>query len=150
MAGESVDGKFVWMDGKIVPFQDATIHVLSHSMQYGGAIFEGIRAYEMSDGRSALWRGEDHYRRFLGFRRQHPALAKGDIEFIESEGDTVAFTRREGNEQIVCVFNLGAGLANIDLGGRALQPLPGHGFSGQTGAGSIRLGGYGAWFGRID
>lgn len=92
----------------------------------------------------------EHYRRFLAFRRLHPALAKGDIEFIESEGDTVAFTRREGNEQIVCVFNLGAGLANIDLGGRALQPLPGHGFSGQTGAGSIRLGGYGAWFGRID
>ncbi len=65
MAGESVDGKFVWVDGKLVPFKDATIHILSHSMQYGGSIFEGIRAYELSDGRSALFRGEDHYRRFL-------------------------------------------------------------------------------------
>ncbi|MGX5841702.1 beta-galactosidase BglA [Mesorhizobium sp. ArgA1] len=92
----------------------------------------------------------EHYRRFLGFRRQHPALAKGDIEFIESEGDTVAFTRREGNEQIVCVFNLGSRPAEVDLGGQALQPLAGHGFSGQSGTGSIRLGGYGAWFGRID
>jgi alpha-glucosidase len=91
----------------------------------------------------------EHYRRFLGFRRQHPALAKGDIEFIESEGDTVAFTRREGNEQIVCVFNLGSRPAEVDLG-QALQPLAGHGFSGQSGTGSIRLGGYGAWFGRID
>ena len=92
----------------------------------------------------------EHYRRFLGFRRQHPALAKGDIEFIESEGDTVAFTRREGNEQIVCVFNLGSRPAEVDLGGQALQPLAGHGFSGQSGTGSIRIGGYGAWFGRID
>ncbi|MER9402829.1 alpha-glucosidase family protein [Mesorhizobium caraganae] len=91
----------------------------------------------------------EHYRRFLGFRRQHPALAKGDIEFIESEGDTVAFTRREGNEQIVCVFNLGSSPAEVDLG-QALQPLAGHGFSGRSGTGSIRLGGYGAWFGRID
>lgn len=91
----------------------------------------------------------EHYRRFLGFRRQHPALAKGDIEFIESEDDTVAFTRREGNEQIVCVFNLGSSPAEVDLG-QALQPLAGHGFSGQSGTGSIRLGGYGAWFGRID
>ncbi|WP_192179277.1 alpha-glucosidase [Mesorhizobium amorphae] len=92
----------------------------------------------------------EHYRRFLAFRRQHSALAKGDITFIESEGDTVAFTRREGNEQVVCVFNLGSKPAEVVLGGQALQPLPGHGFSGQSGTGSIRLGGYGAWFGRID
>ncbi|MBN9222187.1 MAG: alpha-glucosidase [Mesorhizobium sp.] len=92
----------------------------------------------------------EHYRRFLTFRRAHPALAKGDISFIESEGDTVAFTRRAGNEQIVCVFNLGAGPAKVDLGDRSLQPLPGHGFSGRASSGSIELGGYGAWFGRID
>ncbi|TIS72651.1 MAG: alpha-glucosidase, partial [Mesorhizobium sp.] len=66
------------------------------------------------------------------------------------QGDTVAFTRREGNEQIVCAFNLGSRPAEIDLGGRSLQPLPGHGFSGQTGVGSIRLGGYGAWLGRVN
>lgn len=65
MAGESVDGKYVWVDGKIVPFQDATIHLLSHSMQYGGGIFEGIRSYELADGRSALFRGTEHYQRFL-------------------------------------------------------------------------------------
>ncbi|MFA6157596.1 alpha-glucosidase [Mesorhizobium sp.] len=92
----------------------------------------------------------EHYRRFLAFRRMHPALAKGDISFLESEGDVVAFTRREGNEQIVCVFNLGATPASLDLGDRSPQPLPGHGFSGQASGGSIRLGGYGAWFGRTD
>ncbi len=92
----------------------------------------------------------EHYRRFLAFRRAHLALAKGDIDFIESEGDTVAFTRRQGNERIACVFNLGSKPAEVNLGGGSLQPLPGHGFSGQSGTGSVRLGGYGAWFGRID
>ncbi|PBB87713.1 MULTISPECIES: alpha-glucosidase family protein [unclassified Mesorhizobium] len=92
----------------------------------------------------------EHYRRFLAFRRQHPALAKGDMEFIASDGDTVAFTRREGNERIACVFNLGSKPAEVDLGKATLKPLSGHGFSGQTGSGPIRLGGYGAWFGRID
>ena len=92
----------------------------------------------------------EHYRRFLAFRRQHPALVKGDIDFIESDGETLAFTRREGNERIACVFNLGSRPVEIDLGHGALQPLPGHGFSRQTGTGPILLGGYGAWFGRID
>ncbi|QPC89460.1 alpha-glucosidase family protein [Mesorhizobium sp. INR15] len=101
---------------------------------------------QQGDDRSLL----EHYRRFLAFRHNHPALAKGDIKFVESQGDTVAFTRREGNEQIICVFNLGAKPAEVDLGGQSLQPLPGHGFSGQTGGGAVHLGGYGAWFGRID
>jgi alpha-glucosidase len=91
----------------------------------------------------------EHYRRFRAFRRAHPALAKGDISFLKADGDTVAFTRREGNEEIVCVFNLGSTPANVDLGGRSLQPLPGHGPDGNANAGAVRLGGYGAWFGRF-
>ena len=91
----------------------------------------------------------EHYRRFLAFRRSHPALAKGEIAFLKAEDDVVAFTRREGNEEVVCVFNLGSAPANIDLGGRGLQPLPGHGLDGNANAGAVRLAGYGAWFGRF-
>ncbi|MEJ6785663.1 beta-galactosidase BglA [Aminobacter sp. Piv2-1] len=91
----------------------------------------------------------EHYRRFLAFRRSHPALAKGDIRFLDVEGDAIAFSRREGNEEIVCVFNLGSAPATVDLGGRGLQALPGHGLDGKTHAGAVRLGGYGAWFGRF-
>ncbi|MCX8571727.1 MULTISPECIES: alpha-amylase family glycosyl hydrolase [Hyphomicrobiales] len=91
----------------------------------------------------------EHYRRFLAFRRAHPALAKGDISFLKAEGDAIAFSRREGNEEIVCVFNLGSTPATVDLGGRGLQPLQGHGLDGKTDAGAVRLAGYGAWFGRF-
>ena len=90
----------------------------------------------------------EHYRRFLAFRRTHPALAKGDIEFLGIEGDAVAFTRRQGNEQLVCAFNLGSAPAELDIAG-GLSPLAGHGFAGTAADGKLKLGAYGAWFGRI-
>ncbi len=91
----------------------------------------------------------EHYRRFLAFRRNFPALAKGSLEFLDSDGDVVAFTRSEGNEQIVCAFNLGAKKAELSLGPDAeLQAVQGHGFGARTSKGTIKLGAYGAWFGR--
>ena len=92
----------------------------------------------------------EHYRRFLAFRRANPALAKGEIEFLAVEDDAIAFARRQGNERIVCAFNLGAEPAVIELGLCSVaEPLAGHGFSGESSAGTIRLEGYGAWFGRL-
>ena len=44
----------IWMDGKLVPFADATVHVLSHSLHYGNAVFEGIRAYSTPEGPAIL------------------------------------------------------------------------------------------------
>ena len=83
----------------------------------------------------------------IGIRKHYH---KGEIEFVSAEGDAVAFSRRYGNEEIVCAFNLGAGPATIDLGGgRIVQALAGHGFSGALDGGTIRLDGYGAWFGRL-
>jgi alpha-glucosidase len=92
----------------------------------------------------------EHYRRFLAFRQGHPALVKGEIEFLAVEGDAIAFARREGNEQIVCAFNLGSAPTAVALGaGRNGQALGGHGLSGAAEADSIALPGYGAWFGRL-
>jgi len=92
----------------------------------------------------------EHYRRMLGFRRDHPALIKGSIAFHNTEGDVVAFTRRHGNEQMLCVFNLGSRAEELTLaGGMNPVSVPGHGFSGTASEGTIRLGPYGAWFGRI-
>jgi alpha-glucosidase len=93
----------------------------------------------------------EHYRRFLAFRSGHPALVKGEIEFLAVEGDAIAFARREGNEQIVCAFNLGSKPATLTLGaGKKAQPLGGHGLSGKAEGDKIALPHYGAWFGRLD
>jgi branched-chain amino acid aminotransferase len=55
--------KSIWMDGKLVPWDDAQVHVLTHTLHYGLGAFEGIRAYELSDGRSAVFRLKEHVRR---------------------------------------------------------------------------------------
>ena len=59
-----METKYIWMDGKIVPWADAKIHVLAHSLHYGSAIFEGIRFYETDEG-AAIFRLKDHTKRFL-------------------------------------------------------------------------------------
>jgi branched-chain amino acid aminotransferase len=51
--------KKIWMDGTLVDWDDARIHVLTHSLHYGCGVFEGIRAYETSDG-PAVFRLTDH------------------------------------------------------------------------------------------
>ena len=52
----------IWMNGEMVPWADAKIHVLSHSLHYGTAVFEGIRAYATDDG-PAIFRLTDHVQR---------------------------------------------------------------------------------------
>ena len=72
------------------------------------------------------------------------------MEDWAAEGDVVIFTRMHGNEEIVCAFNLGPRSATVDLGAEtALSPVEGHGFTGVGEGGKLKLGAYGAWFGRF-
>jgi branched-chain amino acid aminotransferase len=57
--------KKIWMDGEIVPWEEAKVHVLTHALHYGTGYFEGIRCYSLEDGRSAVFRLDDHIRRFF-------------------------------------------------------------------------------------
>ena len=54
----------IWMDGELVPWENAQIHVLSHAVHYGSGVFEGIRAYETSRG-PAVWRLDEHLKRLF-------------------------------------------------------------------------------------
>ena len=58
----------IWMDGKLVDWEDATVHVLTHGLHYGSGVFEGLRAYETKQG-PAVFRLPDHIRRL--FRSAH-------------------------------------------------------------------------------
>lgn len=53
----------IWLDGELVRWEDAKVHVLAHALHYGTAYFEGIRCYELADGRSAVFRLKEHIRR---------------------------------------------------------------------------------------
>ncbi len=56
--------EFIWMDGELVPWDQATVHVLAHGLHYGTGVFEGIRAYETDDG-PAIFRLADHMVRLV-------------------------------------------------------------------------------------
>lgn len=52
------------MDGELIPWEDATVHVLTHALHYGSGVFEGIRAYETPDG-PAIFRHQEHMARLV-------------------------------------------------------------------------------------
>lgn len=56
--------QFIWFNGKLVPWEKATVHVLSHALHYGTSVFEGVRAYETPRG-VAIFRLADHTRRLF-------------------------------------------------------------------------------------
>ncbi|WP_201559828.1 MULTISPECIES: branched-chain amino acid transaminase [unclassified Psychrobacter] len=59
------DGK-LWMNGTMIEQPDAKVHVLTHSLHYGMAVFEGVRAYQTADKRTAIFRLKEHTERLLG------------------------------------------------------------------------------------
>jgi branched-chain amino acid aminotransferase len=65
----AVTGKEIWLDGEFVNWDDAQVHILTHSLHYGLGVFEGIRCYQTADGRSAVFRLGDHIRRLFDSAR---------------------------------------------------------------------------------
>jgi len=65
----SIHSDWIWMDGKLVPFSEANVHVLSHALHYGYGAFEGIRAYEQPDGKAGIWRLDEHIERLIDTAR---------------------------------------------------------------------------------
>jgi branched-chain amino acid aminotransferase len=55
---------FIWMDGKMIAWREAQIHVLTHSLHYGMAVFEGVRAYNLGD-KTAILKLQEHTQRFF-------------------------------------------------------------------------------------
>ena len=57
--------EFIWLDGEFVPWDEARVHVLTHTLHYGLGVFEGVRCYEGADGRSAIFRLREHTERLF-------------------------------------------------------------------------------------
>jgi branched-chain amino acid aminotransferase len=60
-----IEADVVWMNGRLVPFAEARIHVITFGLHYGMAVFEGVRCYRRADGRSAVFRLREHIDRLL-------------------------------------------------------------------------------------
>ena len=87
------DSKWVWMNGRAIPWQNATTHVSAHALHYGSGVFEGIRCYETTDG-AAVFRLDAHLDRLYSS--------------AEIYGLTIPYTREEltaGVNEIVRLNN---------------------------------------------
>jgi branched-chain amino acid aminotransferase len=72
--------EWIWHNGRLVPWQDATVHVLSHALHYGSSVFEGLRAYSTPKG-PQIFRLQAHTRRLLDSAKIH----RIDIPWSASE-----------------------------------------------------------------
>ncbi len=80
---------FIWFDGKMVPWRDANIHVLTHSLHYGMGVFEGIRAYKTESG-PAIFRLKEHVKRlFNGTKIFQMAIPYNEEQITQAIIDVV-------------------------------------------------------------
>jgi branched-chain amino acid aminotransferase len=91
---------YIWFDGALVPWEEATVHVLSHTLHYGSGVFEGIRAYETEDG-TAVFRLHEHMERLVDSAKAYRIplemdaddLAKAAVEVIQANELTSCYLR---------------------------------------------------------
>jgi branched-chain amino acid aminotransferase len=82
--------KSIWMNGKLVPWADANVHVMTHALHYGTSIFEGIRSYKTKDGR-AIFRLDAHMKRFCESARMYRIpLEHSQEDLMAACRDTIA------------------------------------------------------------
>ena len=92
--------KFIWMNGEMIPWEKATVHVMSHALHYGSSVFEGLRCYETPDG-PVIFRLDAHTRRLYDsaklYRYEIPFTAdeieKACVETIRQNELTNAYIR---------------------------------------------------------
>src|ERR1700758_2106762 len=90
----------IWHNGKLINWDDATIHVMSHVIHYGSSVFEGIRCYELPTG-PAIFRADDHMQRLLNSAKVYridvdytrEQLVQAMVETIASNGTWPCYIR---------------------------------------------------------
>lgn len=90
----------IWSNGKMIPWKDATIHVMSHGLHYGSGIFEGIRAYNSPDG-PMIFRLDEHLERFFDSAKMYQfnmpytfdELKQAMIDLVKENGFTDCYIR---------------------------------------------------------
>jgi branched-chain amino acid aminotransferase len=113
--------KFIWFDGKMIPWDQARVHVLTHTLHYGLGVFEGIRAYQCHDGRTAIFRLKEHTRRL--FDSAHVMMI--NIPFSQDEINNACCELLRVNDQksayIRPLVFLGEGVMGLNPTGSPVQ-----------------------------
>jgi branched-chain amino acid aminotransferase len=105
--------KYIWMDGELVAWEDATVHVLSHGLHYGTGVFEGIRAYDTEAG-PAVFRLTEHMDRLVrGAAAYQIPLPYGAEELSKAAREVIA-TNELGACYIRPIVFLGTGSMGLN------------------------------------
>ncbi|MGB5920411.1 MULTISPECIES: branched-chain amino acid transaminase [unclassified Arcobacter] len=88
------EAKYIWMDGKFVDWNDAKVHVLSHTLHYGNGAIEGTKAYKTYDGRCAIFKLKEHTKRLLNSSK----MTLLDVPFTEDELNKAQIELLQKNE----------------------------------------------------
>jgi branched-chain amino acid aminotransferase len=101
------------MDGELVDWKDANVHILTHTLHYGLGVFEGIRCYLCEDGRSAVFRLGEHTRRL--FESAH--IGQMEVPFTQEEINAAVVATLKANDlkegYIRPIIYLGAGTMGL-------------------------------------
>ncbi len=88
------EAKYIWMDGKFVSWNDAKIHILSHTLHYGNGAIEGTKAYKTHDGRCAIFKLQEHTKRLMASSK----MTLLDVPFNEEELNKAQVELLQNNE----------------------------------------------------
>ncbi|HUQ62774.1 MAG TPA: branched-chain amino acid transaminase [Acidimicrobiales bacterium] len=106
----------IWMDGKLVPWDEARVHILTHTLHYGSGVFEGVRAYATSQG-PAVFRLTDHIHRLFRSAKVYLIdIPYSPEELIEGVRETI-----RANGLDACYIRP---LVYLGYGEMGLNPLP--------------------------
>lgn len=91
----------IWMDGELVPWDEARVHILAHTIHYGLGAFEGIRAYRRANGKTTIFRLREHVQRLLDTCKliaieptfDHEQICKACVEIIRENHLDEAYLR---------------------------------------------------------
>jgi branched-chain amino acid aminotransferase len=107
--------RYAWFNGSIVPFEDATCSVLTHGLNYGTSVFEGIRAFSVDDKRKIVFRNRDHMVRFKRSAHMLGLTVPYDVDTLcQAVEDVVARGWVDGDIYIRPVAYVGFGGINLD------------------------------------
>lgn len=104
------DGK-IWMDGQLVEWRDAKVHVLTHTLHYGCGAFEGVRAYETDQG-TAIFRLEDHTKRLFNSAK----ILRMNMPFTQDEVNQAQIEVVRANQLKSCYLRPLAWIGDRKLG----------------------------------
>ena len=105
--------KFIWMNGEFVPWDEAKVHILTHTLHYGNGVFEGTRAYKTKKG-LAIFRLRDHTKRLLNSAKITAIKVPYTLEELENvQIELLRKNSFDGNVYIRPLIYLGYGVMGL-------------------------------------